>query len=387
MTDEKKPDKLEMEKIRLEQFKVWGKIITVTVSVLLGSALGAYMNWSYQNRQLDLEAMKHLGEFVDYALVKDSEKRFRFAEYFATISPSETFKKNWESYRDLIDNKEKQLIAKEKELKAAQQVKEYLKENKIEDFAERLRVAQFFADFPAEQIVQEKWREYRVELTELKVVLDEKEKMLAEAKKTGNDDEVRLLETGLALMKDQLNLLPEKQVIALQKDVAKTQAQLSELPVESDEFLTAKEAERLYLDKDWKPRSYTENKFEVKTINGDKVVIDHATGLGLTWQQSGSKDHITYDEAKRYITQLNRDKFAGYNDWRLPTLQEAITLLDQGKNSEGLFIGSEFDSTQRWIWTSDLSSASDAWVVSFRIGSCVYGSFGSGNLNSVRAVR
>ncbi len=100
MADEMKTDNLEMEKIKLERFKVWGKIITVTVSVLFGSVLGVIINWSYQNRQLDLEAMKHLGGFVDYALVKDGEKRFRFAEYFATLCPSKTFRRNWESYRD-----------------------------------------------------------------------------------------------------------------------------------------------------------------------------------------------------------------------------------------------------------------------------------------------
>jgi hypothetical protein len=53
MADEKKPDQLEMEKIRLERFKVWGRIITVTVTVLFGSGLGTFINISYQNRQLE----------------------------------------------------------------------------------------------------------------------------------------------------------------------------------------------------------------------------------------------------------------------------------------------------------------------------------------------
>ena len=87
--------------------------------------------------------------------------------------------------------------------------------------------------------------------------------------------------------------------------------------------MTSDKAERLYLDKDWKPRIYAKNEFKVQTINGDTVVEDHATGL--TWQQSGSKKNITYNEARRYITQLNNDKFASYSDWRLPKLWEAIT--------------------------------------------------------------
>jgi len=32
-----------------------------------------------------------------------------------------------------------------------------------------------------------------------------------------------------------------------------------------------------------------ENEYESKIINGDKVVLDHATGL--TWHQSGSEEH------------------------------------------------------------------------------------------------
>ena len=381
--NKKPPVSLEAEKLKLERFKVWGKIITVTITVLFGSALGAYMNWSYQNRQLDLEAMKHLGGFVDYALVEDSKRRFRFAEYFANLSPSRTFKTNWENYRKLIEKTEQDLIAKKKELEAAQQVKDYLKENNIADFAERLRVAQFFADFPAGTVVQEKWREYRDKMNKLKVVIDEKEKKLAEAKKARNDEQARLLETGLALIKEQLKILPEKQVMEVQMDVDHIQAQLSPLPEESTDYLTTKKAQKLYLDKDWKPRNYTENKFEEKTIGSDTIVIDSTTGL--TWEQSGSEKYMLYDEAKSYIAQLNHDKFAGFSNWRLPTLEEAITLLEQKESSNGLFIDPVFDKRQEWIWTSDLSGASRAWVVYFQDG--CFTNFTFYDADYVRAVR
>ena len=57
MIDEKKPDNLEMEKMKLERFKEWRKIITVTITVLFGSVLVAFINYSIQKRQLDQQKL------------------------------------------------------------------------------------------------------------------------------------------------------------------------------------------------------------------------------------------------------------------------------------------------------------------------------------------
>ncbi|MHC4268123.1 MAG: Lcl C-terminal domain-containing protein [Planctomycetota bacterium] len=153
---------------------------------------------------------------------------------------------------------------------------------------------------------------------------------------------------------------------------------------QSGEYLTNDIAERLLINKDSKPQTYTVNDFEEKTINGNNVVIDKATGL--TWDQSGSKEYMDYHKAKIYVGQLNRDKYAGYNDWRLPTLKEALTLLEQEESSNGFFIDSRFDKTQALIWTSDKRSAWRAWAVYFDVGYCSYYSTGYDGIY-VRAVR
>ena len=57
-------------------------------------------------------------------------------------------------------------------------------------------------------------------------------------------------------------------------------------------------------------------------------------------------------------------------DWRLPALEEAMSLMEGNRNSEGLYIDSIFVSRQEWIWTSDLYSASAAWSVDFDFGYC-----------------
>ena len=108
--------------------------------------------------------------------------------------------------------------------------------------------------------------------------------------------------------------------------------------------------------------------YEVKEIAGQKIVIDYTTGL--MWQQAGSHEHMMFQDAKEYVAQLNSKGFAGYSDWRFPNLEEAMSLMEPEKNSDGFYIDSIFDQRQGWLWTSDLYSASRAWVVDFSCGSC-----------------
>jgi hypothetical protein len=98
------------------------------------------------------------------------------------------------------------------------------------------------------------------------------------------------------------------------------------------------------------------------------VVYDGATKL--YWQRSGSEKALLYDDALAYIDSLNRVKFADYIDWRLPTLEEAMSLMEpEQKNvglfNVGLFIDPVFDSEQIWIWTASKQSAGRAWCVFF----------------------
>ena len=113
----------------------------------------------------------------------------------------------------------------------------------------------------------------------------------------------------------------------------------------------------------------TINDFEQQTISGDRVVIDHATGL--MWQHYGSTEGMQYKDAKEFIELINRINFAGSNDWRLPTLEEAMSLMESEKKRNGLYIDSVFGKTQRFIWTADqFKGDSLAWIVYFNGGYC-----------------
>ena len=115
-----------------------------------------------------------------------------------------------------------------------------------------------------------------------------------------------------------------------------------------------------------------------------KVVYDHASDL--MWQQSGSTKEMPYEKAKAYVEALNSQNFAGYRDWRLPTLEEAMSLMESTKMNGDLYVDPKFDKQQRGFWTSDTYSASGAWVVDFYYGYCSSSDIGNSNCY-VRAVR
>ncbi len=133
------------------------------------------------------------------------------------------------------------------------------------------------------------------------------------------------------------------------------------------------------------------NNYESKSINGGGVVIDHTTGL--IWHQSGSEKEMDWPKAKQWVKDLNNKGYAGYSDWRLPTVEEAISLLEPNINANSLYIDPAFDAKQTGIWTGDENDSADyldgAWSVRFS------GGYGGGNacwvydnaINHVRPIR
>ncbi len=137
-----------------------------------------------------------------------------------------------------------------------------------------------------------------------------------------------------------------------------------------------------YYDKRLNPDGAgVENDFEVRVVKGDTVIYDAATSL--TWQATTELPTLPWEQAWAYVDTLT---YAGFDDWRLPTLEEAMSLMEPKKNEHGLHIDPIFDSMQRWIWTADKYSASRAWSVYFYGGDC-YGSDVASYGYYVRAVR
>src|SRR5262249_24743946 len=135
--------------------------------------------------------------------------------------------------------------------------------------------------------------------------------------------------------------------------------------------------------------------YEAKVNGGALVVYDQATGL--MWQRGGSAPQArTYDAAKTHIKTLNASNFGGFHDWRLPTLEEAMSLMTSRQPGQSPETGTlqktvyhidrSFEITGAYfIWTADFEPASRAWVVYFADGTCAPESL---SFNAyVRAVR
>ncbi len=138
-----------------------------------------------------------------------------------------------------------------------------------------------------------------------------------------------------------------------------------------------------YYDKRLNPEGKgRDNQFQPQP--GDSVIFDAATGL--TWQQSGSSGAILYSAVEKYIQKINAETYGGYNDWRLPTLAEAMSLMEPEKKN-GRYIAGQFDKSLIYIWTSDKLTALSVWVVDFYGGYCLISRVHVYYYGVVRAVR
>jgi serine/threonine-protein kinase len=113
----------------------------------------------------------------------------------------------------------------------------------------------------------------------------------------------------------------------------------------------------------WRPRTYVRNAFR---SGGDATVTDDATGL--VWEQAGTGYPVTWEEAHGHVRGLNRERMAGYDRWRLPTVDELITLLSDVPHGGDFCIQGPFSREQRWLWSADRKSYTAAWYVNAEMG-------------------
>lgn len=128
-------------------------------------------------------------------------------------------------------------------------------------------------------------------------------------------------------------------------------------------------------------------KFDVESKMGDLVIFDIDYSM-LIWQQGGSDMSMNYEDANNWIAKLNQNGYAGHKDWRLPTLEEAMSLMRAERKNDDLYIEPVFNKTQSSIWTSDRFNDNDVaciWIVSFIDATCLYTNLYDSNF--VRAVR
>jgi Protein of unknown function (DUF1566)/TIR domain len=109
-------------------------------------------------------------------------------------------------------------------------------------------------------------------------------------------------------------------------------------------------------------------RYERRVSDGQTIIIDGSTRL--MWQGVGSERVMSRAAAADAIAALNTRDFAGYADWRLPSLEEAMSLV-RPEARDGLYMDPEFaPRTAPFIWTTDMEATDRSWLVNFFYGSC-----------------
>lgn len=126
----------------------------------------------------------------------------------------------------------------------------------------------------------------------------------------------------------------------------------------------SKEAQRVFdLDELWRPNEYGHSSF---TDNDDGTVTDQTTNL--VWEKFGSRYPLTWERAHAHVDRLNKNQYAGRTDWRLPTIEELMTLFT-GQTEPGDFcLQSAFDPRKARLWSSDTKAFTAAWYADAELG-------------------
>jgi serine/threonine-protein kinase len=112
----------------------------------------------------------------------------------------------------------------------------------------------------------------------------------------------------------------------------------------------------------------------------ETTVTDRATGL--IWQRQASRYPLTFAGAHAYVAGLNEQAFEGCRAWRLPTVDELLSLLPVDSSDEPL---PELpDRPVKWLWSCDGHGHRESWYVNMDMGFA--GTQDVNCLNHVRAV-
>ena len=159
-------------------------------------------------------------------------------------------------------------------------------------------------------------------------------------------------------------------------------------------------------------RSMTAPKPPLK-LSGDPRYRNNQDGTitdlkhGLMWKRQDSyqekKEWTNWEAAQLYVEEKNKQKFAGHNDWRLPTRKELLTLYEENKSIPWFYYWTTnevhmdpiFGYTSCCFWTSEEHKDEYAWHVNFLRGKAYPGikkgkknqAAGSASLSVIRPVR
>lgn len=120
------------------------------------------------------------------------------------------------------------------------------------------------------------------------------------------------------------------------------------------------------------------NELEERRIENHSVIIDNKTGL--IWQQKVSDKALSYIDAEKWAQNLNNEHNVSRSDWRLPTMEEAISLVQSrskidtyklfGVEGRAIWTVDSFSIPFLWPLLDQIVNALIKWSVDFKEDSC-----------------
>lgn len=98
--------------------------------------------------------------------------------------------------------------------------------------------------------------------------------------------------------------------------------------------------------------------------NGDGLTVTDMV-TGLVWQRQGT-DLAFFRKMAVEVAALNKVELAGLRGWRLPTIEEVLSLLNPDRNAAGLHVHPCFSPKQGFLYTADRHKPGGYWFVDLR---------------------
>jgi len=116
------------------------------------------------------------------------------------------------------------------------------------------------------------------------------------------------------------------------------------------------------------------SRFQVKGL----IVLDSLTGFQWVMDYVEKK---TWSQAHEYCDELNAQRYGGFDDWRLPIIEELRMLVDYSRTNPASSFP-DMPPKNFWSSSSDTNNTDYAWYVNFG-----YGHVYSGNKTYEHAAR